>query len=381
MSAISRGVVGIARCTDYQPEAVQEAVSLAIERAGGMTPGNQQEVLLKANLLAPRRPEDAVTTHPEVLRGVARVLRRQQPDLPLRIADNPGYVHSPGFSRLLEITGVAAMAEEEGITVSLLSDKGYVEAEGISFKVLASPRVASRYSAATFCVNVAKMKTHVETETTGCIKNIFGIADTQTRKKAHQSPSKWHLADAIVDLFEVRHPEFHVLDAIIAMEGNGPSHGAPRSVGWVLAGSNALAIDTVAAMIMGYRNPMEIPLLKAAANRFGGPFSASEIELVGAEWGELPIADFKKSSGGLRLLPTFLRGLAHGLVSLKPGLDPLKCIRCNICRDVCPVDAITMHPLPQIHSKTCVACLCCHEMCPTGAMGVRENWLARMLSK
>ena len=380
MSATPRCAVGIARCIGYESQRVEEAVSLAVERAGGMASGDWQDVLLKTNLLAPRCPEDAVTTHPEVLRGVACALRRQNRDVSLHIADNPGYVHVSGFQRLFDITGVAAMAAEEEITVGPLSDKGYAEAEG-AFKVLHSPRVALRYRDASFCVNVAKMKTHVETEITGCIKNIFGIADTQTRKKAHQSPSKWHLADAVVDLFEVRRPEFHVLDAIVAMEGNGPSHGTPRSVGWVLAGNNALAIDIAAAIIMGYRNPMDIPLLKAAADRLGGPFSMSEIDLVGAQWDELPIAGFKKSSGGLRLLPTFLRGLAHGLVSLKPELDASKCIRCNICRDVCPVNAISMHPLPEINLKACVACLCCHEMCPTGAMGVRENWLARMLSK
>ena len=380
MSAVPRCVVGIARCIDYESQSVQKAVSLAVERAGGIPSRDWNDVLLKANLLAPRRPEDAVTTHPEVLRGVACALRRENPNVSLHIADNPGYVHASGFPRLLDVTGVGAMAAKEGITVGPLSEKGYAESKG-AFKVLNSPRVASRYREASFCVNVAKMKTHVETEITGCIKNIFGIADTQTRKKAHQSPSKRHLADAVVDLFEVRRPEFHVLDAVVAMEGNGPSHGTPRSVGWVLAGDNALAIDIAAAFIMGYRNPMEIPLLKAAADRLGGPFSVAEIDLVGAQWDELTVTDFKKSSGGLRLLPTFLRGLAHGLVSLKPRLDASKCISCNICRDVCPVDAISMHPLPEINSKTCVACLCCHEMCPTGAMGVRENWLARMLSK
>ena len=69
MSATPRCAVGIARCIGYESQRVEEAVSLAVERAGGMASGDWQDVLLKTNLLAPRRPEDAVTTHPEVLRG------------------------------------------------------------------------------------------------------------------------------------------------------------------------------------------------------------------------------------------------------------------------------------------------------------------------
>lgn len=163
------------------------------------------------------------------------------------------------------------------------------------------------------------------------------------------------------------------------MEGNGPSHGTPRSVGWVLAGNNALAIDIAAAVIMGYRNPMDIPLLKAAADRLGGPFSMSEIDLVGAQWDELPIAGLKKSSGGLRLL-TFARfGTRLGFSQARVG-----CIKMHSLQHLPRCLSRQCHhnaPLPEINLKACVACLCCHEMCPTGAMGVRENWLARMLSK
>ncbi|OPZ59456.1 MAG: hypothetical protein BWY88_00747 [Synergistetes bacterium ADurb.Bin520] len=70
--------VGIARCEGYAPESVQKALQQAVDRAGGWPP-LPSSVLLKANLLAPRAPEDAATTHPEILRGVVLSLRRDQP--------------------------------------------------------------------------------------------------------------------------------------------------------------------------------------------------------------------------------------------------------------------------------------------------------------
>ena len=71
-------LVGAARCPDLSSDSVEEAVHRAVEAAGGWPSScRNQEVLLKANLLAPRPPEDAVTTHPEVLRGVIRSLRRK----------------------------------------------------------------------------------------------------------------------------------------------------------------------------------------------------------------------------------------------------------------------------------------------------------------
>jgi ferredoxin len=173
------------------------------------------------------------------------------------------------------------------------------------------------------------------------------------------------------------------MDAVTAMEGDGPSHGSPRRVGWLLAGDNALAVDWAAAYIMCYADPLKIPLLFAAAQRGVGPRERSEITLEGALWSDLPSYGFKKSSGAIRMMPTFLRGFAHSLVSLTPRLQAAQCVRCGICRKVCPVDAIfdDASSYPAINRGSCVKCLCCHEMCPTGAMTVRKNFLASLAGR
>lgn len=374
--------VGLARCESYDREEVAAAVALAVRRAGGLPSFDCGEVLIKANMLSPSLPERAVTTHPEVLRALVGEVRaaKGEDSLCVKIADSPGYIFTDA-SQLLERTGVGELVSLEGVSVGVLSEQGYRTVRNDSFRALEEARISIRYLDAPFCVNAAKLKTHVETEMTGCIKNIFGTADTDTRKRSHRSVSKKRLADAISDLYGIRPPEFHVMDAVYGMEGDGPSHGRPKKLGWVIASRNALAIDWIAATIMGYENPAEIPLIESAVERGLGPRDRSDIVLSGAEWAELPAKDFRRSTNMVRILPVFLRGLAHGFVSVRPELRRVECVRCWICKKVCPVDAIRESSgYPAIDERRCVRCLCCCEMCPPGAMKPRKNLLAALLS-
>ena len=371
-------LVGAARCESYDPSEVELALSLALRKAGARLPEGG-EVLIKTNMLAPSAPDKAVTTHPEILRAISRETIKKGNSV--HIADNPGYIFSDK-NNLLNATGIGALASDS-IKTGILSDLGVRDIRRDSFRVLEEARISSRYLDAAFVINAAKLKTHVETEVSCCIKNIFGTADTATRKKCHSSRSQSVLAEAITDLFIIRPPEFNVVDAVLAMEGDGPSYGKPRKTGWILAGANALAVDWVASTIMCYGNPLKIPLMKAAASRGIGPKDKSQIELAGAAWEDLPSVGFKKSTSLLRLFPTFLRGWAHSFVTLRPELKTEECIRCGICGRVCPVDAIKCPPgeYPAINRPSCVKCLCCHEMCPTGAMAVGRNLLASLAGR
>ncbi|MDR1885899.1 MAG: DUF362 domain-containing protein, partial [Synergistaceae bacterium] len=332
--------VGLTACTGYGDDEVECALRVAVERAGGLPGPIPRSVLVKANALSPSPPEDAVTTNPSILRAIVSEISRSAGCVPdIRIADNPGYVFTDS-DRLFKTTGMDALSAADGVSVGILSDLGARTVALGTFRTLREARISARYLDAPYCINAPKLKTHVETEMSGCIKNIFGTADIETRKRSHRSASQVHLADAIVDIYSIRPPDFNIVDAVVGMEGDGPSHGTPRQVGWIAAGRNALAVDWVLCRMMCFGDPGAIPLMSAAVRRGIGPGDESEIELVGAEWSEIPSVGFKLSSGALRALPTFLRGLAHCLLRISPALEPSSCVRCWICREVCPVGAI-----------------------------------------
>lgn len=373
--------VGCARCGTYDPDEVRRAVAKATSLAGGF-PDLPSGVLIKANLLSPSDPSMSVTTHPEVIRAICDIIYSHGVNN-IEIADNPGYIFRHQETELFRKTGMKAIQDEGIAKVELLSRNGFREVDQHDASSLRSMRVSKTILAAPFILDVPKLKTHVETEITGAIKNMFGIADTDTRKRAHEARVHEFLLNAVIDLFKVRVPDFCIMDAIEGMEGNGPSHGNPVKTGWIVASRNALALDVVEACIMGYKNPFSIPLLEIASRRLHGPVSRDEIDLRGAEWDDLPVEGFRKASGSIRMIPAFLRGMAHHFVNLYPRLKKSACINCGVCEKVCPVKAISMNALnlPDIDTSRCVRCLCCHEMCPTGAMEIQESFLSRMLNK
>ena len=78
----------------------------------------------------------------------------------------------------------------------------------------------------------------------------------------------------------------HVVDAIVAGQGDGPLAPQPLPLGLVFGGNNAAAVDWVGARLLGY-DPSRIPVVRHAFDRFPWPltsFIADEIDLVGG-WG------------------------------------------------------------------------------------------------
>jgi len=376
----SRFTVSVTRASSYEEEEVYKALTDMLQFIDAPLRMDLSEMLFKVNLLAPKSPDNCVTTHPSVVKALIRFARSRGFSGKIVVADSPGHLYADRKEELLTLTGMYdAVRGDDSAVATILSDSGFVSLEMPENVVLKNPRVSKRYFDAPYVVNIAKLKTHAETEITACIKNCFGIADTDTRKKAHLSVSIERLCNAIIDLYLINPPKLNILDGICAMEGNGPTHGKPRFTGLLMASENALALDFVAAKAMGYRNPLSIPLIRLAAKRGIGPSSINDVDIIGLNSEALEIKGFIKSSSSLRMLPTWLRGWTHRWVALRPALRKATCIKCGVCAKVCPKGAIKMNPFPEIDRGLCVKCLCCHEMCPTGAMEVSENLVMKLL--
>ena len=130
-------------------------------------------------------------------------------------------------------------------------------------------------------VQLPTMKTHVFTTMTGAMKNAFGGL---LHRKRHWTHSVIH--ETLVDLLAIQqeiHPGiFAVMDGTFAGDGPGP-----RAMRWhvkdrILAGADQVAIDAVAAKMMGF-DPMQIKFIRLAHERGLGCGDLSRIEVVGED--------------------------------------------------------------------------------------------------
>jgi len=130
-------------------------------------------------------------------------------------------------------------------------------------------------------VHLPTVKTHIYTTTTGAMKNAFGgLLNT----KRHYTHSWIH--DTLVDLLaiqkEIHSGVFAVMDGTIAGSGPGPRTMTPHEKDLMLASSDQVAIDAVAAKMMGF-DPMSIRYIRKAHDAGLGVGDPSQIEIVGED--------------------------------------------------------------------------------------------------
>jgi len=149
-------------------------------------------------------------------------------------------------------------------------------------------------------VHLPTMKCHVYTTVTGAMKNAFGgLLD----RKRHYTHSWIH--ETLVDLLQIQ-KEIHaglfaLMDGTTAGDGPGPRTLRPVIKNYMLASADCVAIDAVAAQMMGF-DPLAIPFLRLAHEAGLGVADPREIELRGADisgqsWG-FSVGDNLASSVG-----------------------------------------------------------------------------------
>jgi uncharacterized protein (DUF362 family) len=127
--------------------------------------------------------------------------------------------------------------------------------------------------------HLPSVKTHGHSQTTGAIKNAFGGLLKEVRHYAHE-----HIHEVLVDLMYMQrelHPAvFAVMDGTVMGDGAGPRTMIPREGNLILASADQVAIDAIAAKLMGF-DPLAIPYLRMCHERGLGVGDPREIEIVG----------------------------------------------------------------------------------------------------
>ncbi len=134
-------------------------------------------------------------------------------------------------------------------------------------------------------IHMPTMKTHVFTGTTGAMKNAFGGL---LHDKRHWTHSVIH--ETLVDLLAIQkeiHPGvFAVMDGTIAGDGPGPRAMIPHVANLMLASADQVAIDAVAAKLMGF-DPLKFKYIRLAHELGLGCGDVRDIEIVGEDISEI----------------------------------------------------------------------------------------------
>jgi uncharacterized protein (DUF362 family) len=130
-------------------------------------------------------------------------------------------------------------------------------------------------------LHLPTVKTHGHSTTTGAVKNAFGGLLKEVRHYAHK-----YIHEVMVDLLYMQrelHPSlFAVMDGTVCGDGAGPRTMRPVVQNIILASGDSVAIDAVAAKVMGF-DPLSIPYIRMAHERGLGVGDVREVEVVGED--------------------------------------------------------------------------------------------------
>ncbi|MEJ2170639.1 MAG: DUF362 domain-containing protein [Desulfobacterales bacterium] len=369
--------VYIESCKSYDDTDVMRAVSSIFAGMGGMSrfirPG--MKVVLKPNMILAKKPEEAATTHPEVVAAVASLVR-EAGGTPIIAESSFGQYSRGSLERHYANCGYKKLAED-GL-VELNTDLSTSEVRLENGLKLNRINILTPLRDADLVISISKLKTHALMTYTGAVKNLFGaVAGLQKGSFHMRFPDSRTFADALIDICLAVGPGLHVMDAVTAMEGDGPSGGDPRDIGFIGASTDPYALDLAAASVITDK-PQNLPTISRAIARGLGPCAGEVIEFPLRSPDSYFIPDFKFPKFNDNRAVSRLRNST--LLKPFPSFERKICIGCGECSRNCPASALKMvDRRPQLDISKCIRCFCCHEGCMYKAVRIKRSRFAGML--
>ena len=218
----------------------------------------KHKIFVKPNMSHPEYVPGVVTS-PALLREMVGLLRDGAEEVVVGESNGFNYPCQTAFEK----TGIEMAVRESGGTVVNLSEDKLIKVKienGIALRELILPKTVLESDAV---VDLALMKTHEFTAYSGAIKNLFGCVPSNKRIYLHP-----YLSEVFYKLYAILKPRLTVMDARVAVEGNGPTKGKPVQMNLMLTSNDALATDIIALKIMGL-NLKEISYLNYIAKKSG----------------------------------------------------------------------------------------------------------------
>jgi uncharacterized protein (DUF362 family)/Pyruvate/2-oxoacid:ferredoxin oxidoreductase delta subunit len=368
--------VALTAAADYRRPLIEYALEKLVGLLGGMPafvrPG--QRVLLKPNMLAGKAPDKAVTTHPEIVQAVIRMVQRAGGMV--AVGDSPG-IGTP--RQVARRCGILQVIEETGAEFAPFSESVAVQHAGSTFHQM---EIARDMLQADVVINLPKLKTHGMMGLTCGVKNLFGAVVGMRKPALHlqAGADKGLFALMLLELAEHIRPALTIVDAVTGMEGNGPGSGEPVAIGALLAGADPLAVDTVATRLVGMNNG-DVWTQRLAQQTGRSGCRLQDIDLLGDTLEELAVPRIRpaQSADVAWGLPALLRTPLKRSLAARPVPDAQRCRLCGLCVKHCPPRAMRIEGGKlKIDYRRCIGCFCCQELCPYAALQTRQGLLLRL---
>lgn len=378
---MSHSKVIVVPCDTYEDERVYRAVKQGIDLLGGISEfvSPQEKILVKPNFLTAAEADRAVTTHPAVIRAMLRILS-ENGCTKVKYGDSPG--HGSGRAAAEKI-GLTA-ENTYGAEVALMNKESRIFfEEGMTAKEFCFTTDVTEADA---IINLCKMKTHALERITGAVKNVYGFICGTHKAAGHvKYPNASVFARMLADIHRCMRPRLHIMDGIVAMEGNGPGSGTPVPMNVLLFSKDPVALDTVFCHLV-YLDPQYVPTNTQGQAMGIGIYKEGEIEVILAgEEKTVSMKTLQERFGNSKFdvdrtgaKKTFLSRYSDVMTCLsqRPVIEKEKCIKCGICVQHCPVPGKAVDfkngkkEAPVYDYSKCIRCYCCQEMCPQHAIVV-----------
>ncbi len=316
----------------------------------------ESTVLIKPNLLSAKKKEEAVTTHPEVIRVIVEFLKD--------INVNPIIGDSPPIDsadKVLQKSGIKDICGRYNVPIADFNES--IEVNGEIYKKIKIAKIALEVD---YIINVPKLKTHSQMMMTFAVKNLFGCVPGLEKPLWHlRAGNPDNLANVLIDICLIVKPTLNILDGVYGMEGNGPVNGTVKRFGVIVVSDNAFALDHALVKALNV-DPETVFTVKHSLKRGLVP----EYEVIGEYSNTIKLP---QTISSIIPGPNVLHSVARRFVYV-PTFNKNRCIQCGRCEKACPANAINVSEY-KIDYQKCIRCYVCDEVCPTGAINLKRKFI------
>jgi len=325
---------------------------------------SNKKVLLKPNLCIDHGPEKGATTHPKVVEAVIRIALEYNAKV---IVGDGAAIGVKG--NVARNTGIEDICRKYDVPfVDFNRDEGKIVKIDNAY-ALNEANIAKTYFEVDTVVNMPVFKSNMLFWVSGALKNMKGLLVGMEKHKPHYLG----VAQCVSDLNRMVKQDLIIMDGFVGMMGDGPTAGKPANSRLLIGGFDPVAVDSLAASLMGL--PVKkIPMIQYAKQAHIGD---DYFEVVGDPLKSFNLAFEKPAVSKNRLKANILNTISKNFFrnagkKSKIIVDKDKCTLCLRCKEMCPYHAITLiDKTISIEHDKCEFCLCCTEVCKSEAIKLK----------